>query len=69
MDDASLVEALLAMRDADVRRECREDGLRIARGFHPSVIVGKYIQALGFGSAINGGTDDNTRNETTQRGT
>ena len=56
MDDESLTEALSAMRNADVRRECREEGLRIARWFHPSVIVGKYIQALGFGSTVEGGS-------------
>ena len=72
MDDASLVEVLSTMRDVDVCMECREEGLRIARGFHPSVIVAKYIQALGFGSAVgvsagggrasgDGNTGDNTK--------
>jgi len=44
----SFDDAVNAMKNPEMRRQCQQEGLRIAKDFSPSQIGKKYLRALGF---------------------
>jgi hypothetical protein len=46
-------EATEAMKSAELRRKCQEEGLRIVRDYSPSAIAKKQLRALGYEGEFN----------------